>query len=691
MKLSSIRFLSFLTCLLFFCSAIVAQEHPNLNKLLSIPYIGNIEGATSVDRLAFTVNEQGRRNVYIADGPDYTIKKVTHFDEDDAQEITSLSISNDGNWVVFARGGDHGSNSAAVAVNPASLVHETNIEIFSLSLTDNKLYKVGNGDFPVLHPNNRTVTYLRRGKVWSSPLGREKSGKQLFAMRGIARNIQWSPDGTQLTFVSRRGAYSFIGVYQNASKRLKWVSPSFYTDAFPQWSPDGKQIAFVRREPTGVANDSLFNALSRSWSIMVADLISDKVEKVYASPTNKRAGYPRIGGGVNLRWKNSDYITFMSYEDGWPHLYRLDAKSKAIKQLTKGNFTVEDMAYDSKGKYILFAANTGKDKFDFERSHVGRVSVDDAKVDMLTEGEGIESAPFFYYGDRLVGFKSSTYDKPVQPKVYDLRTAKQRVVADELFKGVHTGFVKPTQVFITSEDGIKFSSQYYKPQGNRKNLPAVIYIHGGPRRQMYLGWHHRDYYFYDYTTCQYLVQQGFAVLSVNYRMGTGYGYDFQHPKSAGSLGASEYKDILAAGKWLAGQADVNPEKVGVFGGSYGGYLTAMALAKNSDIFKAGVDIHGVHNRLKDRDPNSSRTARLNWDSSPSRWVDTWKSPVLLIHGDDDGNVAFWHSIDLYSRLKVRKVDVEVLVLPDENHHWQLFENLVKVKAATVDFLVRKLK
>src|SRR5690606_4451569 len=137
--------------------------------------------------------------------------------------------SSDGNWVVFARGGDHGSNSAAVAVNPASLTSATKIEVFSLSLTDNKLYKVGVGDFPVLHPTNKTVTYLRGGNVWSSPLGREGAGKQLFAMRGAAGNIQWSPDGSQLAFVSRRGTYSFIGVYQNAGKRLKWVGPSFYT------------------------------------------------------------------------------------------------------------------------------------------------------------------------------------------------------------------------------------------------------------------------------------------------------------------------------------------------------------------------------------------------------------------------------------------------------------------------------
>ena len=691
MNLATKRFLALFFLFSFFWEIGNAQNHEGLNKLLNIPYIGKLTGATNIDRLAFTVNEKGHRNIYIADGPNYTVKKVTNFDQDDAQEITSLSISSDGNWLVFARGGDHGSNSAAVAVNPASLTTATKIEIYSLSLTDYKLYKVGTGDFPILNPTNKTVTYLRSGNIWSAPLGRENSGKQLFSMRGSPGNMQWSADGEKLAFVSRRGNYSFIGIYQNSQERIHWVGASFYTDAYPQWSPDGKKLAFLRREPTGGVIDSLNTVIAKSWSIMLANLETNQIEKVYSAPIKKRAGYPSISGGVNLNWKNSNFITFMSFEDGWPHIYRLDIKNKAVLQLTKGNFTVDNPIYDPSGENIVFSANTGKDQFDLERSHIGRVNLTSAQIEILTDGEGIETSPFYYNNGNIIGFKSSTYDKPVQPKIFQVKNNKLVSVGDELFKNANTNFIKPVAVRITSEDGITFSSQYYKPANNNKNLPALVYIHGGPRRQMYLGWQHIDYYFYDYITCQYLAQQGFAVLSVNYRTGTGYGYDFQNPKSAGALGASEYKDILAAGKWLSNQDDINSAKVGVFGGSYGGFLTAMALAKNSDVFKAGVDIHGVHNRLRDRDPNSSRTARLNWDSSPSRWVDSWKSPVLLIHGDDDGNVDFSQSIDLYKRLKVRNIDVETLVLPDENHHWQLFENLLKVKTATVDFLIRKLK
>src|SRR5262249_5441689 len=119
-------------------------------------------------------------------------------------------------------------------------------------------------------------------------------------------------------------------------------------------------------------------------------------------------------------------------------------------------------------------------------------------------------------------------------------------------------------------------------------------VHGGPMRQMLLGWHYLDYYVSSYALNQYLASRGFVVLSVNYRLGIGYGYDFQRPDDGGAWGASEYLDVKAGAEWLASQAQVDPSRIGIYGGSYGGFLTAMALAKDSKLFSAGVDVHGVH-------------------------------------------------------------------------------------------------
>src|SRR5699024_8809995 len=177
------------------------------------------------------------------------------------------------------------------------------------------------------------------------------------------------------------------------------------------------------------------------------------------------------------------------------------------------------------------------------------------------------------------------------------------------------------------------------------------------------------YYAPHYALNQWLAHHGFVVLSVNYRMGIGYGNEFHHPTHAGRHGFSEYQDIIASGKWLAKQPYVDERKIGVYGGSYGGYLTAFALGKNSDIFAAGVDISGVHSRVPsekytipyEQAPDAALADTVAWESSPIAYTDTWESPVLFIHADDDRNVAFNHSIKLLNRLKEKDVYYETLV------------------------------
>src|SRR5206468_12817947 len=140
----------------------------------------------------------------------------------------------------------------------------------------------------------------------------------------------------------------------------------------------------------------------------------------------------------------------------------------------------------------------------------------------------------------------------------------------------------------------------------------------------------------------------------NYRLGIGYGHAFQYPENAGQRGAAEYLDVVAGGRYLQSRSDVDAKRIGIWGGSYGGYLTALALGRNSDIFAAGVDIHGVHNwdrrgsappDLKSvlagdglSEADLKEAARVTFQSSPVSAVPTWKSPVLLIHADDDRNV-----------------------------------------------------
>jgi dipeptidyl aminopeptidase/acylaminoacyl peptidase len=270
-----------------------------------------------------------------------------------------------------------------------------------------------------------------------------------------------------------------------------------------------------------------------------------------------------------------------------------------------------------------------------------------------------------------------------------------------------SALVTPEPVVFRASDGVEVHGQIFKTAGGAARRPAVVYVHGGPPRQMLLGWHYMGYYANDYAANQYLASRGFIVLSVNYRLGIGYGYAFHYPEHAGARGAAEYTDVLAGAKYLQSRDDVDAGRLGIWGGSYGGYLTALALGRNSDIFKAGVDIHGVHNWDRQgraapdltsamagdgiTEADLREAARVVYESSPISSVKTWRSPVLLIQGDDDRNVEFHQTVDLRQRLDAQGVRVEEVVIPDEIHDFLRWRSWKIAATATTSYLERMLK
>src|SRR5262249_6129612 len=255
--------------------------------------------------------------------------------------------------------------------------------------------------------------------------------------------------------------------------------------------------------------------------------------------------------------------------------------------------------------------------------------------------------------------------------------------------------VVPEQVIFKAADGMEVHGQLFLPKNLRpgEKRPGVLFFHGGSMRQMLLGWHYMYYYSNSYAMNQYLANRGYVVLSVNYRSGIGYGRAFREAANLAGRGASEYQDVVAAGKYLQSRADVNPSRIGLWGGSYGGYLTALGLARNSDLFAAGVDLHGVHDWPTDNWDGKNippELTKLAHESSPVTAVDTWKSPVLFMHGDDDRNVYFTQTVDLVARLRARDVEIEQLVFPDEIHDFLLHKDWLAAYHAAANFFDRKL-
>ncbi len=690
--------------LLFFPLQVLAQDN-SFSLFKNYPFTTELCAAAKGVKIAWAMDEQGKRNIYVAEGPEFTPRLLTHFTKDDGQEITSLHISDDGKWVVFVRGGDHGANwDIGLPINPLADTNPFKVQVASVPFAGGEVKYLSEGDEPVVSGNN-TVAFIKNGQVWTVQLDSSAAAKNLFTTRGTVDDLQWSADGKQLAFVSNRTGHSIIGVYSNGSSALTWIAPAFSRDASPKWSPDGSKIVFARRPVTGGAPDSILTRKHNPWSIYVADIASNKAGLLWKAPTTLAGSIPTTHGATNLHWAANNRIIFLSYQDGWPHLYSINADGGKALLLTPGNFMCEHISLNADKTALLFSANTGNDKLDIDRRHAAKVSVDKADMQVLTPGSGLQWMPVSTGDGNTTAFISATAQQPPLPAVMKSGQNSFTVLGTGL---VPAGFpqnklVTPTQVIFKAADGVTVHGQLFMPAGGASKKPAIVYVHGGPPRQMLLGWHYSDYYANAYASNQYLASLGFVVLSVNYRLGIGYGYEFHQAPHAGTAGASEYLDVKAAGEWLQKQNFVDAAKIGIYGGSYGGYMTAMALAKDSKLFSAGVDIHGVHDWVGrssmltafansyEKAPDYEKAIKVAWQSSPVAYMSSWKSPVLIIHGDDDRNVAVNQSIDLISRLEKLKIPYETLMIVDDTHHWMNFNNAVTVYAAVADYFVRKLK
>lgn len=682
--------------------AAMSAQSFTIEQIKGYPFPSELTASATGARIAWAFDERGARNVWVAEGPDFKARRLTNYQTDDGQELTSLSISSDGKYVVYVRGGDHGSNwESSVGVNPAMSATQAKVQIFSIPFAGGEPKLLAEGDEPVISPKGDRVVFLKERGVWSIPVDGATAAKRLFFARGEAGSPEWSPDGTRLAFVSGRGDHSFIGIYTNDSTPILYLAPTTSRDSSPRWSPDGKRIAFVRRPGTGGAPEPVLEQRPQAWSIWTADTTTGEARQLWKSPFTLKGSPPNTHGGTNLYWAAAGRIVFLSYMDGWPHLYSIAESGGDPLLLTPGNFMAEYITISADRKYMLFAANAGSDVDDIDRRHIVKVPVDKAEPVVMTPGKGLEWTPFTTGDGKHVVYISATPQRPPLPAVMSSDGGKSHLLAEDRIPGDFpaTQLVTPKKVVYKAPDGIDVHGQLFAAAGGAAKKPAIIYVHGGPPRQMLLGWHYSDYYTNAYALNQYLASRGYVVLSVNYRLGIGYGHDFHQAPNAGSRGASEYQDVKAGAEYLQRLPQVDAKRIGIYGGSYGGFLTALALARDSQLFAAGVDIHGVHNWTSERAaslledryekiPDAERALDVAWQSSPVSSMSTWKSPLLLIHGDDDRNVRFSQTTDLVRRLEKAGVTFEELVIPDDTHHFFLHANMVKVNAATAAFFDR---
>jgi dipeptidyl aminopeptidase/acylaminoacyl peptidase len=694
------------------CTTIArAQSSFTLEQVMSSPFPSELTASAHGGRVAWVFDAKGVRNVWVADGPDFvhTARQLSHYTADDGQPIASLRLTPDGRTVLYALGSE--LNDAQDSANPESWTKGAKQQVFALDVDSKESAPRLLGDMGCpdedcediqVSPDGARAVWAAKKKLWIASVDGKQQAKELATVRGAAGKPKWSPDGKHIAFVSGREGHSLVAIYDFDGGSIRYMAPSVDKDSMPRWSSDSKWIVFVR-----VAGDEaklpLIPVRPQPWSLWVADAVTGAGRLLWRSGEKIEDSLPRHSEDGSLNVAADGRVVFASEQDGRNHLYSIAASGGAATLLTPGDFDVEDVTLSADKAWVIYSSNQD----DVDRRHLWRVAVAGGTPQALTGGETMEWTPVQTGDGKSIVCLGSTATSPAMP--YEVTAKGREMIAKQALPSDFPSalLVTPKQVIFQSEDGVTLHGQLFLPRVPQRDakgkVPGLVFVHGGPSRQMMLGFHYMDYYHNAYAENQYLASRGYAVLSVNYRLGVMYGRAFREAPDSVWRGAAEYKDVVAAGRYLQSLPEVDAEKIGLWGGSYGGFLTAMGLARNSDLFKAGVDFHGVHDwsvflterpyfgNLALRPPDMEAAVKLAWDSSPDAYVSTWKSPVLLIHGDDDRNVPFSQTVDLVQRLRAQHVPFEQMIIPDEIHGFLMWGSWMRAYAATAEYFDRTLK
>ena len=383
-------------------------------------------------------------------------------------------------------------------------------------------------------------------------------------------------------------------------------------------------------------------------------------------------GGPGIGwlGGATLGWINNQEFFFQSEETGYSHLYTYNFGSHTRKALTKGNYELVDVTLSPDRKWFYYLSNEDHPG----KSNLYRMDIDGSTVQKLTQDIG------GYQGIVSPDGKSIAYRYSYQNKPWELFVrqsapgGKPRQVTDQAMSEEFKGYPwRDTRIFsFPARDGMPVFARMYEPTKGKKNNAAVIFVHGaGYLQNVAYAW---SGYFREYMFNNLLADKGYTVIDIDYRASAGYGRDwrtgiYRH------MGGKDLDDEIDAARMLVRDYQIDSARIGIYGGSYGGFMTLMALFTEPGVFKAGAALrpvtdwahynHGYTSAILN-DPVTDSLAYVR--SSPIGFAAGLKNHLLICHGMVDQNVHFQDAVRLSQRLiELGKSNWELAVYPVEDH------------------------
>lgn len=540
---------------------------------------------------------------------------------------------------------------------------------------------------PTWSPDGKWIAYQSDydgDEQWDIFMVSPKSGRvvNLTNSREIAEtDPAWSADGRYLAYVvkPKTSAASEIDVYDTLMREVKHITtgtPQDKRNVNPIWSRDGKYIVYSQEQAKGTDSNIFISEVATGTSIM---LTPHEGEQLYfandISPDGK------------------DILFTSNAANGYENVGLIDVGTKKISWLTKDKWELRGGEFSPDGKRVTFAANVdGNEDIYLHDFAAGRSTA-------LQIPKGVNETAGGHYaftkdGSRLLYY----HNGPTAPGdlwVYTMASGKSHQITHSLVAGIRSeDLVEPYLVHYPSRDGKwTISAFLYIPYNMARNgqNAAIVYIHGGPASQTVNSFNR---------FIQFAVNQGYMVLAPNYRGSTGYGKEFQQANLF-DMGGGDLQDVLAGVDWVKQTGHLDPKKIAVMGGSYGGYLSMMAVTKAPELWAAGVPIVPFVNwftEIENEDPvlqqsdlatmgDTVKNKALYEDRSPINFVDQIKAPLLLLAGGHDPRCPKTETQQVVDAIKKRGGTVESKVYENEGHGFARVENQIDAYRRVADFLL----
>jgi dipeptidyl aminopeptidase/acylaminoacyl peptidase len=542
---------------------------------------------------------------------------------------------------------------------------------------------------PAWSPDGKWIAYTSDydgDEQWDIFLVSPKTGevKNITNTREIAEiSPMWSPDGRYLAYMVKPKTSSVyeIDVYDTVLRDVKHVTtgtPADLMNGAPIWSKDGKSIFYTQSQAKGTDSNLFVADVETAKSTL---LTPHKGEHLYSasdvSPDGKHLLITSNAG------------------NGYDNVGLLDVATKKIRWVTEDKWEISGISFSPDGKSLVYTANVdgNVDIYAYE--------IATAKVHALALPKGLNfpagsDTPFTRDGARLL-YSHSGAAAPGDLWVYNVSDGKSHQLTNSLVGGVRAqDMVEPYLVRYPSKDGKwTISAFVYVPYNlpHQAEHPAIVYVHGGPTAQTMNGFSR---------FIQYMVNQGYLVIAPNYRGSTGYGKEFMQANLF-DMGGGDLQDVLAAADWIKQTGYVDPKKVILMGGSYGGYLTMMGVTKAPEVWAAGVPIVPFVNwftEIQNEDPalqqgdlatmgDPVKNKALYEDRSPINFVDQIKAPLYLLAGGNDPRCPKSEAKQVVDAVKKRGGVAEYKVYEDEGHGFARVENQIDAYKRVADFLKAK--